>query len=79
MLYSMSYTQIRRKERRLFYADSDEEAMDKVRTYAERNGLLAEYIRIEQHPRGCYIESKLFPRFLPAQEKKKKGEQNAGR
>ena len=74
MFYSLSYTQNRRKERRLFYADNDEEALRKVREYAETHELLEEYIRVEYHPKGFYVESKLFPRIMPAEQKKKKKE-----
>lgn len=71
MLYSLNYTKNRRKERRLFYADSDEEAMCIVKAYAERNNLLEEYIRVEEHPKGFYIAGRLFPRNMPAQEQKR--------
>jgi hypothetical protein len=74
MLYSLSYTQNRRKERRLFYADTDEEALRRVREYAETHELLEEHIRVEYHPKGFYLERTLFPRIIPAEQKKKKKE-----
>lgn len=67
MLYSLSYTQNRRKERRLFYAENDVEALCKVREYAEKHELLEEHIRVEYHPKGFYLESKFFPRIIPAE------------
>ena len=72
MLYSLSYTQNRRKERRLFYAENDEEALCRVKEYAEKHELLEEYIRLECHPKGFYLESKLFPRIIPAEQQKNK-------
>jgi hypothetical protein len=71
MLYSLNYMKNRRHERRLFYAESDGEVKDMVLVYAERTGLLSKDIWIEEHPRGFFIEGKLFPRFMPAEEKKR--------
>ena len=39
MLYSISWIENRRDERRVFYGDSEEEVVEDIRLYAERTRL----------------------------------------
>lgn len=67
MLYSISWIENRRDERRVFYGDSEEEVIEDIRLYAERTRLDVRYLKIEKHPRGLWLEGK----FWPVEERKR--------
>ena len=61
MLYSTQYIRNKRDERRLFYADSNEAALENIRAYAQKNELNYEFLHIEKHPSGLWHNGKFFP------------------
>ena len=67
MLYSIQYIRNRLNQRKLFYADSDEAALEKIKAYAEKNELIYDLLHIEKHPHGIWLNV----RFYPAEEKKR--------
>lgn len=61
MLYSIQYIRNRTNRRQLFYADSDEAALENIRAYAKKNELIYELLHIEKHPSGLWHNERFFP------------------
>ena len=75
MLYSLNFIKPpNRRERRMFYAKDDTEAMTVLRNFADRAALFEEELWLEKHPHGFLFQrEKLGPRYWPPEEPKKCG------
>ena len=60
MLYSVTYIENRKEERRMFYANSDKEAMEIIRNYAKRRGIRFEDMQMQLHPKGLRVGSRFY-------------------
>lgn len=61
MLYSLSYESRGGTERRMFYAQDEEEARQIVRTYSESQNIPLEEIRLKTHPKGFHAGYRIYP------------------
>lgn len=75
MLYSLNFVRrLNRRERRMFYAENDTEAIEYIRTFLDAMGLYEEEVWLEKHPHGFIFQrEKLGPLYWPSEKREKGG------